>query len=398
MTNNPASTIRTSVEPLSRIIGQIQGEFSGPCLIFIAGIHGNEPAGVTALQDVFKTLEQSKATLFGSVYGLAGHLWALERGLRYEKQDLNRLWDQERVAAINTGNFIPQTEDDKQQLALYQTLGQILKKEKGPIYFFDLHTTSAPTRPFMTVNDSLLNRRYTQQYPIPMILGIEEYLDGPLLSYLNQLGYVSFGFEAGQHQDTAAIDNHIAFIYLSLVYTGAISKHHIDFERYFDRLNDQQQIFEIFHREAIAPTDHFKMSPGFLNFQSVKKGTLLAHCNGIPIYASKATQLFMPLYQEQGADGFFFIRAVEPFFLRLSTLSRKLKLDKLLKYLPGVKRVKNTTNALFVDKRVVRFLRRPILHLLGFRSKEMGETHLLIRHREVHTHSSSYKNCHWNRW
>ncbi|MBE15540.1 MAG: aspartoacylase [Cytophagaceae bacterium] len=386
------------VMPLSRIIGQIQGEFSGPCLIFIAGIHGNEPAGVKALYNVFGALENSKATVFGSVYGVAGHLWALERGRRYEKQDLNRIWDQQRIDAIDKGDFIPHTQDEKQQLALYRELRKILKKEKGPVYFFDLHTTSGPTKPFMTVNDSLINRRFTQQYPIPMILGVEEYLDGPLLSYLNQLGYVSFGFEGGQHQDGGAVDNHMAFIYLSMVYAGAISKHHIDFKTYHDRLNDQQQIFEIFHRQAIASSDQFKMNPGFMNFQTVEKGTHLAQLNGRPLHATTNTQLFMPLYQDQGADGFFLIRPVAPFFLKLSTLSRKLKLEQLLKYLPGVKRSKDSANALLVDKRIARFLRRPVLHLLGFRSKEMGETHLLIRHREVHTHKASYKNCHWNRW
>ena len=39
----------------------------------------------------------------------------------------------------------------------------------------------------------------------PIVLGIEEYLQGPLLSYINTLGYVSLGFESGQHDNKQAI-------------------------------------------------------------------------------------------------------------------------------------------------------------------------------------------------
>jgi hypothetical protein len=78
------------------------------------------------------------------------------------------------------------------------------------------------------VNDSLINRKFSTQNPVPMILGIEEYLDGALLSYINDLGYVSFGYEAGQHDDIASLENQIAFIYLSIVFAEVVSKDDVD--------------------------------------------------------------------------------------------------------------------------------------------------------------------------
>ena len=78
--------------------------------------------------------------------------------------------------------------------------------------------------PFITINDALINRKFSEQFPVPIVLGIEEYLNGPLLSYINQMGYVSLGFESGQHDDFSAITNSIAFVYLALVYSGVLKE------------------------------------------------------------------------------------------------------------------------------------------------------------------------------
>ena len=137
----------------------------------------------------------------------------------------------------------------------------------------DLHTTSSETIPFLTVNDSLLNRKFTKQYPVPIVLGIEEHLDGPLLSYINELGYVAFGYEGGQHDDLSSIENHIAFIYLSLVFSESITKESINFQHYFELLAktsiDSRDFYEIFYHYKIKETESFKMKPGF--FQEEEK-------------------------------------------------------------------------------------------------------------------------------
>ena len=59
------------------------------------------------------------------------------------------------------------------------------KTEKHTIYHFDLYRVQ--------------NEEELYDF------GIEEYLNGPLLSYINELGYVAFGFEGGQHDDISAI-------------------------------------------------------------------------------------------------------------------------------------------------------------------------------------------------
>ena len=62
---------------------------------------------------------------------------------------------------------------------------------------------------------------------------------------------------------------------------------------------------------SITPEDDFRMVPDYKNFQEVKSGEILAYDRHGPIKAVDDGMILMPLYQEQGEDGFFLIRAME---------------------------------------------------------------------------------------
>src|SRR5688572_19819268 len=61
----------------SRVLGRKIDEPSGKWLVVVAGIHGNEPAGVEALRRVFRALDESGERLPGAFVGFAGNLGAL---------------------------------------------------------------------------------------------------------------------------------------------------------------------------------------------------------------------------------------------------------------------------------------------------------------------------------
>ncbi|WP_299222238.1 succinylglutamate desuccinylase/aspartoacylase family protein [uncultured Aquimarina sp.] len=386
---------------IERLIGHYKGNQPGPTLIFFGGIHGNEPAGVFALKKVFENLENSETPMSGNMYGISGNLWALENGVRYQKKDLNRLWTNDTLKDLYTNKPHHDNKDSIQQLDIYNTLKKILDKEKGPFYFFDLHTTSSKTIPFLTVNDSMLNRKFTMQYPIPMILGIEEYLDGPLLSYINERGYVSFGFEAGQHDDPNSVKNHISFIYLTMVFAGNVLKNDVNFEEHYkflrSTLKKSHKTYEIFYLYKIKEGEEFSMKDGFINFQKIDKGQNLAISNGKNIVAKSKGRIFMPLYQGKGNDGFFIIKKTPYFFLYLSAILRKIRFDHILPALPGIHWISEKKDALMVNLKVARFFTKQFFHLLGYRSKEIDKTHLIIKNRETASRKEDYKNAFWNR-
>jgi len=378
-----------------RIISKISGRTIGPTLVFFSGIHGNEKAGVVALKETLSKINYTDAC--GTIYGVIGNIKALEQNQRYIETDLNRLWTRENLKKIKNKDSINSEEQELKDL--FRLLNEILKTNKGPFYFIDLHTTSSETLPFITINDALINRKFSNQFPVPIVLGIEEYLNGPLLSYINELGYVSLGFESGQHDDKEAIVNAKAFVNLALFYSGVLKKENIHFSNCFDQLNVAvnyiSSVFEIVHLHRINQDDSFKMINGFKSFQKIKKGIELAVSNNAIIKSGYKGEIFMPLYQKKGKEGFFIIRKISPFFLNVSAVLRKLKGDSLLVLLPGISWESKEKHVLKVNLRTTKFMAKQIFHLFGYRSQQEDETHLRLFSRERTAKANMYSKTSW---
>jgi succinylglutamate desuccinylase len=381
---------------INRILGKIEGTKPGPTVVFFGGIHGNETSGVFALKDALAGINNTYVS--GTIYGIAGSLTALKAHKRYIEDDLNRLWTKQQIQNILSKAHV--NEDEAELVELNTILNEILEKHKPPFYFVDLHTTSSKTLPFITINDALINRKFSEQFPVPIVLGIEEYLNGPLLSYINQLGYVSLGFESGQHDDFVAITNSIAFVYLTLVYSGVLKQEAvINFSKYYEQLkqqsNNTKQVFEVVYLHKIQKNERFKMLNGFKSFETIKKGTLLAISNTKEIESRYNGNIFMPLYQQKGAEGFFIIKPIKPFFLKLSTVLRRIKTDSFLAFLPGISWANKNEGILQVDLKVARYFAKPLFHLLGYRNRQITRTHIRLNNRERVAKTKIYRKAPW---
>lgn len=391
------SSIKTIFE-INRVIGHIKGKNPGPTLVFFGGIHGNEPAGVFALKQVLEKLNQSSGQCFGELFAIAGNLNALKKAIRFEEEDLNRIWYPDRLDAIRqkSGQL---SKDEAEMLELHKLIMQIMEVGKPPLYFFDLHTTSGKSEPFLVVNDSLLNRKFTKNYPLPIIMGIEEYLSGALLSYLNEWGYIAFGYESGQHNDSAAVTNAVNFIWYTLHLTGFFRLRKERLKHFKNKLynagNASKCFYEIYYQHLLDEENDFKMQPGFVNFQLVQKGRTIAHENKEPIVLSKKRQLFMPLYQKKGVEGFYFVRKIPRFFLFLSKNLRWLGADALLVLLPGIGWASSKKDSLLVDRNVARFFAKSIFHLFGYRAREVDKDHFVLKNRERNSNAKQYKGSNW---
>lgn len=382
-----------------RVIGSISTGKPGPTVVFFGGIHGNEPAGVLALEEVLGTLESGRVSLErGTVIGIRGNLPALARKERFLEDDLNRLWGRKRLEKALEKPEASRSSEERELAVLYKGVHEILSKHEPPFYFIDLHTTSSRTLPFITINDSIINRRFSEKFPVPVILGIEEYLDGPLLSYINELGYMALGFESGQHDDPVAVRNAVDFIWLALSYSGAVSSMPGQ-QEHFNRLKKaafgDHHFYEIFYRHELPESHSFKMEEGFWSFQALPKGTLLATEKGMPVAMEKKGILFMPLYQKQGEEGFFLIRRTPKWALKLSARLRKWSFHRALSWLPGVGWADQEKDRLVVNLHVARFLSKPFFHLLGYRSRQRDRAHLILSNREHKARNREYAGTSW---
>lgn len=391
---------RQGIQQAKRYIGKAVGDLKGPTLIFFGGIHGNEPSGVTALEHIFEKLNTDTYQIRGAIYGIRGNIPALLQGKRFLDDDLNRLWTAERITEIKSKTASKCTIEELELLKIEQAVLEIITSRDAPFYFIDFHTTSSKTLPFVTISDALINRKFSRLFPVPIVLGIEEYLEGPLLSHMNQKGYVSLGFESGQHTEKAAVSNSIAFVWLTLVFASVIAQNEVpDFDSHYHQLSKSaagnSAFYEIIHRQALTTSDDFSMLKGFKSFQKVTKGTALAIKNKKTIFAKKDTTLFMPLYQEQGAEAFFLIKSIPSWALSLSAFLRKTKFDRLLTFLPGISWSGENKESLLVNLLVARFFAKSFFHLLGYRHRKADKTHIIMQNRELTAKNEMYRTTSW---
>ena len=378
--------VQGSTREFQRIVGSFKGD-DGPTVVCVGGIHGNEASGVVALKEVFSVLQSKRPSFRGELVGVAGNLSALSRSLRYINEDLNRIWTPERVRQIKTTAPSPfEDGEDVEMRELLAALEAVFDRSRGEVYFMDLHTSSAFGAPFVLLGDTLRNRRFAFEFPVPVILGLEEQIDGTLLEYVNGLGHVTLGFEAGEHHQTTSVENQEAAIWIALMAagnleSGSVSEAEEARNKLTASVDHLPQVLEIRYRHEVKPHDDFVMQKGFRNFQKIharerlatdRHGDVLAECDG---------RILLPLYQGLGDDGFFIGRDIKPFWLRVSSLLRYLRADRLVPWLPGVRRHPDQPNTFVVNRQVARWLVPQIFHLLGFRKKRVTGDKIIVSRR-----------------
>ena len=386
MTSLPSGSSETPAAPKRLLAHLTEGE-PGPTVIVMAAIHGNEPAGLEAVMRVVSRLERERPGIRGALVALAGNLAALREQTRFVDEDLNRRWTPEQVASLRAGaGATPPVVEDREQLDLLDALQEAVQSATGTLYFLDLHTSSAEGPPFLTVGDTLYNRRFASGFPLPLILGLEEQVDGALLEYLNNFGLVTLGVEAGHHESGSSIDRLEAVLWLALLRAGLLRAEALpDLAGSLSLLEEAgrgiPRLLEVRRRHAISPEDRFRMEPGYDNFHPVTQGQLLARDEHGHVLAPESGRLLLPLYQGKGDDGFFIAREVRPFWLGLSSLLRRLRLGALLRLLPGVRRHASCRELLAVNTRIARWLALETFHLFGYRKRRHGEGELLLSRR-----------------
>jgi len=376
-------------KPPTRVLGRVRGPRPGPTLLAIGGMHGNEPAGVLGLQGVVASLGRYREGLAGELVALSGNRGALGEGRRFLRADLNRIWTRERVRRLQeNGGGAELADEAAEQLELLRALQAVAAEARGPLYVLDLHTTSATSGPWGTVEDTLRNREFAMNFPVPIVLGLEEQVDGTLLEFFARMGHVSLTFEGGRHDDPCAVERSADAVWIGLSAAGILGGEEVpEVRRARERLaretREHPRVLEMRYRHGIGPDDGFRMRPGYVNLQPVRAGEVVGRDRRGEVQAPESGRLLMPLYQEQGEDGFFVVREFRPFWLRVSAMARRLGLGRFVHWLPGIRRASPESDILVVDRRVARWFALDILHLLGYRKqREMGDLLLVLRRTE----------------
>jgi succinylglutamate desuccinylase len=313
-----------------RVIGQFIGQEEGPLVIAIAATHGNEPAGVAALTEVFRMLEEEARAVpdfffKGQITGLIGNLTAYKAGQRFIDKDLNRIWNPEFVDGL-LKKPIDELQNEEQELVqlLLKIRSLINQSRAKHLIIIDLHTTSAEGGIFsIPLEDDQESIQLAATIHAPVVLGLLKGLSGTLMHYASGNHFLCEGlpekvccvaFEAGQHFDPLSVNRSISAVISILRATACIGQEDVD-HQHDDILlaytADLPKLTRIMYVHHIGPDDHFTMHAGYVNFQPVHKGEQLAIAHNGPVFAPQEGLILMPLYQPKGTDGFFIVEVVK---------------------------------------------------------------------------------------
>ncbi len=310
---------------MERIIGRYTGDEKGILLIVFGGMHGNEKAGIKALETMFDMLDKEKDVNPGFRYkgrlvGIRGNLKAIEAGTRYIVKDLNRQFTPANVNRVLNASAkeMLDAEDEELRAIIKTVRAEISDYNPEKVVVLDLHTTSATGGIFAIATEDPASLNIAVELHAPVILGLLRGIEGTSSHYFKDenmpVRTISVVFEAGQHEDPDSVNRAIAALTNCMRAIGAVREEDVENRHNEILINYSKglpKVAELVTVYKIMEESHFEMLPDYKNFQRIKEGELLAFDNGHEVFATEDSLILMPHYQEQGEDGFFLIKKVD---------------------------------------------------------------------------------------
>jgi succinylglutamate desuccinylase len=338
----------------TRTIGTFEGELPGPLIIVIAALHGNEPAGVQALEMVFEALEHERRDnpdfqFHGKLIGLIGNTQAYLLRQRYMEQDINRMWNAELLEDIKSSEQENLTAEHREVKHLFERISaECQSTTSESIVFLDLHTTSAEGGVFSIPTDEGESLQLAKHLGAPAIVGLQASIRGTLLGFAIEGGFTNspafaparqgsaggkamagkqstnppitnppitiplcVAFEAGQHESPHSVSRSVIAVVRCLRVMHCVASN--DLAEFSENLTLPfltyvPPVVHFRYAHHIEASDEFKMRLGYSNFQPIQQGEHLADDVHGPVLSPEKGLILMPLYQPKGSDGFFIVQ------------------------------------------------------------------------------------------
>ncbi|MEX2594645.1 MAG: hypothetical protein WD426_17875 [Anditalea sp.] len=299
--------------PVERVLGKYSSGFKGPALIITADILGNEFSGISAFLKVLDTLTKLNLPIRGEITGLAGNIGASKNKGLLMGLDQNTscftesgfLYNHGENQGYNeAGEFVDLIEEfEKAQHAIITE-----------IFYLDLKTCPSIRHPYVCVNKNLHCIHFTENLPLYTVKGLEDYITDHMGFYLNAKGYIGCTIKGGPYGPLSSVQIQEAAIWLALVCGGCLEEKEVpNFALHHKTLNRTRESkeatsFEVIYKYTVQEDEFFRMIPGYINFQKINKGEVLATSDGGTVLSEWDGRIFMPLYHTQGQDGFFILK------------------------------------------------------------------------------------------
>ena len=271
-----------SIEPVEGITGAIsmKARRPGPRVIVFGGVHGNEAAGITAVEKVTSDFSSDALTLLnGSVVLVGANEHAIRSGERYVRYDLNRLFKDSYDESFDT---------DAYEYVRAQTLKPLLRECD---YFLDLHSAASAREPFLICEAG--PALFFRMLGLPKIVtGWSSFAEigGDTENYANAHGAIAATLESGGYTDPASVAASYATI-IDLL-TG------LDMLEGAKKEKTPVEAFDLY-KVVLKKNDDFRYLVSPENFLTLPKGAAYASQGGKELTVTEDSYLIIPAPPER---------------------------------------------------------------------------------------------------
>lgn len=170
---------------------ELTGPEKGPTNMIAVGVHGNERCGIDAINELLPTLKIAR----GRVLIAYGNPRAIEQGMRYVEENLNRLFKSDEILS------------EKEKSSYEYSRAQFLKKYLNQAdYLLDIHASLTPnSQRFIICEENAQN--IAKYLPVPLaVSGFDTVEPGGTDYYMNQQGKTGVCIECGYLDDPSSKD------------------------------------------------------------------------------------------------------------------------------------------------------------------------------------------------
>jgi predicted deacylase len=239
-----------------------------PEIAIVAGIHGDEPCGVRAVE----RLLDERPAVRRPVKLVVANEEAIERGVRYVDEDLNRSFPGDPDADTHEGR-----------------LAHVVGEELADCLTLSMHSTQSYAEPFAiveSVTDDV--RRLCPHLPVRSVVETGGFVDGRLFVSVDRLVEVECGLQGSEQ----AAQNAVSLARDFLTVAGALPG---------DTVPREMPVFRLVEQVAKAPAEQYEVFVE--NFERVERGERFAAAGGTDHVADDA---FYPvLMSSYGYDEVF---------------------------------------------------------------------------------------------
>ncbi len=243
-------------------VARFSGDLSGPSIVILGGVHGDEPCGVFAVETLLSMLTNGELTLTrGTLTLITANLEALAHNKRFIESNLNRLFKDN--AGTPDGSEVRRAEELKPLLA-------------NTDYVLDLHSTSQPSPAFIVCEAG--DRTFAEMLGIKWVVtgwaALDPALEGDTCTWANKHGAQAVTLECGQHTDPSAPVVALSAAVQALSALGMIETPAIKQQK------EPPQFLALYHAHILSQRG-FVYARAFRGFDPIAEGELIgADANG----------------------------------------------------------------------------------------------------------------------